>query len=100
MNGKAKAAEDCTHSKTLREVLGPMAIRQVLECAQSSAAFRKTLLQGQTQFIGLMPLVFRSFDSRYVVSYSDQLTDCDEDYYYRIEGANGEGADCMCWAKS
>jgi hypothetical protein len=35
----AKAAEDCAHSKTLREVAKPSTFRQVLECAQSSAAF-------------------------------------------------------------
>jgi hypothetical protein len=35
----AKAAEDCAHSKTLREIRKRTKIRQVLECAQSSAAF-------------------------------------------------------------
>ncbi len=34
-----KPAEDRAHSKTLREVFGRAIIRQVLECAQSSAAF-------------------------------------------------------------
>jgi len=35
----AKAAEDCAHSKTLREYCSRTNLRQVLECAQSSAAF-------------------------------------------------------------
>src|SRR5947207_15992827 len=34
-----KAAEDCAHSKTLRANRDRNELRQVLECAQSSAAF-------------------------------------------------------------
>jgi hypothetical protein len=34
-----KAAEDWPHSKTLREEVERTAVRQVLECGKSSAAF-------------------------------------------------------------